>query len=88
MITDPDAEMIEWNDSGREELFRKVMNMVNFTSKNFRIVVAGEARDQKGNLLGRSAREYHFKLQPERDATGMVVPGGKLILTKYYEKSL
>lgn len=88
VITDPNAQTATWNDSGREELFRKVMSMVKFTSKTFRIVVTGEARDQKGNLLGRSSREFHYSIEPERDATGMVVPNGKLSLTKHYEKSL
>ena len=88
VIANPAAQTVEWDDAGREELFRKVMNMADFTSKTFRIVVAGEARDQKGNLLGRSAREYHFTIEPERDAKGMAVPNGKLTVTKHYEKSL
>ncbi len=88
VITDPANQTVEWNDAGREELFRKVMNMVNFTSKTFRIVVAGEARDPQSKLLARSSREYRYTIEPERDATGLIVPGGKLTITKHYEKSL
>ena len=88
VITDPTTEDIEWNDAGREELFRKVINMAGFSSKSFRIVVAGEARDMKGNLLARSSREYHYVIEPERDATGMIVPNGKLNIRKHYENSL
>ena len=87
-ITDPNTQSVTWDDAGREELLRKVLDMVNFTSNAFRIVVAGEVRDEKGKLIGRTAREYHYSLDPERDATGMVVPNGKLILTRHYEKSL
>jgi hypothetical protein len=88
VITDPITEDIEWDDAGREELFRKVMNMAGFTSKSFRIVVAGEARDLKGNLLARASREYHYVIEPERDATSMIVPNGKLNIRKHYENSL
>ncbi len=88
VITDPTTETVTWDDAGREELFRKVMNMVGFTSKNFRIVVAGEARDRNGNLFGRAAREYLYTIEPERDASGAVIPNGNLTFTRRYEKSL
>lgn len=81
-----------WDDAGREELLRKTLNLVNFTSKKFRIVVAGEARDQNGQLKGRTTREYHYTIEPQRDPTdGSIVTGtdGNAILnlTKHYEKS-
>ncbi len=87
-LQDPCVVQPEWDDAGREELFRKVMNLVTFGSKTFRIVVAGEARDKQGKLIGRSTREYHYTIEPERDAAGLVVPGGKIRLTKHYENSL
>jgi hypothetical protein len=88
VVTDPAVDQIEWDDAGREELFRKVMNLVNYSSKTFRIVVAGEARNKQGKLMGRSTREYHYTIEPERDATGLVIPGGNIRLTKHYENSL
>ncbi len=82
------APAVTWDDSGREELLRKTLHMLTFSSKAFRIVVAGEARDSSGKLLGRSTREYHYTLEPERDADGLIIPNGKIIVTKQYEKSL
>jgi len=81
-----------WDDAGREELLRKTLNLVNFTSKKFRIVVAGEARDRNGKLKGRTAREYQYTIEPQRDPTdGSIVTdsNGKkiLLITKHYEKS-
>lgn len=88
VVTDPAVNQIEWDDAGREELFRKVMNLVTFNSKTFRIVVAGEVRNKQGKLIGRSSREYHYSVEPERDATGLAIAGGKILFTKRYENSL
>ena len=88
VVANPAIDLLEWDDAGREELFRKVMNLVTFGSKTFRIVVAGEARDKQGKLIGRATREYHYTIEPERDAAGLVIPGGKIRLTKHYENSL
>lgn len=81
-----------WDDAGREELLRKTLNLVNFTSKKFRIVVAGEARDQNGRLMGRTAREYHYTIEPLRDpADGSIVTNSDgisiLEISKHYEKT-
>ncbi len=88
VVANPAVDMLEWDDAGREELFRKVMDLVTFGSKTFRIVVTGEARDKQGKLIGRATREYHYTIEPERDATGLVIPAGKIRLTKHYENSL
>ncbi|QTN32986.1 hypothetical protein HZ994_11855 [Akkermansiaceae bacterium] len=77
-----------WSDAGREELLRKTLDLVSFTSKSFRIVAAGEVRSASGELLGRKNREYHYTIEPERDANGLVVAGGKLTITKHYERDL
>jgi hypothetical protein len=87
------APPISWDDSGREELLQKTINLVNFTSRTFRIIVAGEARDASGNLKGRSTREYHYVVIPKRDpADGSISLNTNgnpiLLITKYYEKSL
>ncbi|MFK7851256.1 MAG: hypothetical protein AB8D78_09785 [Akkermansiaceae bacterium] len=90
----PGTEPVEsWDDAGREELFRKTMNLVDFKSNTFRVVVAAEARDPNGLLKGRAAREFHITLRPKRDpADGSIATdaNGNTILeiTKHYEKSL
>lgn len=88
VVTNPAVDMIEWNDAGREELFRKVMNLVTFGSKSFRIVVAGEARDRRGKVIGRANREYHCTIEPERDESGLAIPGGRTRVTIHYENTL
>lgn len=87
-VSNPAVDLIEWNDAGREELFRKVMNLVTFDSKTFRIVVAGEVRDRQGGIIGRSSREYHCSLEPARDASGVIIPGGEINVTIHYENTL
>ena len=88
-VTDNDNpnDLIEWNDGGREELMRKVMNLVTFHSKTFRIVVAGEVLSKSGKRLARATREFHFTVEPERDASGCALPNGKPLMTKHYEIS-
>ncbi|MFU8892221.1 MAG: hypothetical protein ACNA8L_01205 [Luteolibacter sp.] len=87
-VVNPSLDMIEWNDAGREELFRKVMNLVAFDSKSFRIVVAGEALDRSGRTIGKAMREYHCTIEPERDASGLVIPGGRPRVILHYENTL
>jgi len=87
------APPTSWDDAGREELLRRTLNLVNFTSKTFRIVVAGEARDQSGEVIGRATREYHYSVEPRRNSTtGEILTGTNgnplLDITKHYEKSL
>ena len=80
-------DLIEWDDAGREELMRKVMDLVTFQSKTFRIVVAGEVLSKSGKRLAHATREFHFTIEPERDATGLALPNGKPQITKHYEIS-
>lgn len=88
-VTDNDNpnDLVEWNDAGREELMRKVMDLVTFHSKTFRIVVAGEVLSKSGKRLARATREYHFTVEPERDANGQAIPDSKPRITKHYEIS-
>jgi hypothetical protein len=88
VVTNPTVDLVEWNDAGREELFRKVMDLVTFDSKMFRILVVGEARDKQGKVIGRSGREYHCTLEPERDDAGMAIPDGRTRVTIHYENTL
>jgi hypothetical protein len=84
---DDPSDLVEWNDVGREELMRKVMDLVTFHSKTFRIVVAGEVRSKSGKRLARATREFHFTVEPERDSNGLAITKGKPRITKHYEIS-
>jgi hypothetical protein len=84
---DNPSDLIEWNDAGREELMRKVMDLVTFHSKTYRIVVAGEVLSKSGKRLSRATREFHFTVEPERDSNGLAIPDGKPRITKHYEIS-
>jgi hypothetical protein len=84
---DDPNDLIEWNDAGREELLRKVMDLVTFHSKTFRIVVAGEVLSKSGKRLAKASREFHFTIEPERDSNGIVIPDGKPRIIKHYEIS-
>ena len=79
----------KWDDAGHEELFRKIVGLVSFQSKNFRIVVAGESLDNSGRVVGRSAREYHYCVEPQRnaDGTSLALPDKPVIITKSYERT-
>lgn len=83
-----------WSDAGREELFRKTLDLVTFTSKTFRIVVAGEVLDPAGKPIARATREYHYSIEPQRNPdTGEILTDadGKpsnIRIIKHYEKSL
>ncbi len=74
-----------WNDSGREELMKKVMDLVIYTSKNYRIVVAGEALDRSGKIISRSQREYWISLEPQRSANGIINHSLPPMIRKHYE---
>ena len=76
------------NDAGREQLFAKIMELVTFGSKDFRIVVKGEVLNPNGTVISRSSKEYIYRISPNRDpATGLVIPGNPPTLTKRYENT-
>ena len=77
-----------WDDAGREELFQRVCNLVTFRGKTFRIIVAGEAVDKSGVVIGRRTREFHIQIDSPRDADGAVIAGKPLIIKTLYEKTL
>jgi hypothetical protein len=88
-VTDPENpnDLISWNDAGKEELMRKVMDLVTFHSKTFRVVVAAEVISPKGKRLARATREFHLSIKPERDANGIALPDHEPRIIKHYEKS-
>ena len=82
-----------WDDAGREELFRKTLELVTFRSQIFRIVVAGETLDPQGRRIASARRVFHYFAEPRRDAaSGEIITGlnGKptIILSKLYESPL
>ncbi len=77
-----------WDDAGREELFQRVSNLVTFQSKTFRIIVAGQAVDKTGAVLGTRSREFYIQIEPQRDATGAILANKPLLIKSIYEKSL
>lgn len=81
------GDLIEWDDAGREELMRKVMDLVTFHSKTFRIVVAGEVLSKSGKPMARATREFHISVEPERDTNGLAIPDGNPRIIKHYEIS-
>lgn len=79
----------QWDDAGREELFRKTLGLVTFQSKIFRIVVMAEVLDTSGRAVAKTAREYHYRLEPARDTiTGLIIPGAPIRMIKLYENHL
>lgn len=77
-----------WDDAGREELFQRVSSLVTFQSKTFRIVVAGQVRNQTGAVIGRKAREYVIEIAPARDAQGAIIPNQPLQIRTLLQRNL
>ena len=59
----------EWNDSGREELYAKLLNLTAVRSRNFRIFVTGQSLDKNGRILSTSSKVFQVFLSPTRNAT-------------------
>lgn len=77
-----------WDDAGREELFQRVSSLVTFQSKTFRIVVAGQVRNQAGAVMSRKAREYVIEIAPARDAQGAIIPNQPLQIRTLLQRNL
>lgn len=67
----------EWNDSAAEELFARVFNGATVRSRNFKVVVTGQAlrhtRSGELRVLATRSRVYHVFVRPIRDASGNLV---------------
>lgn len=67
----------EWNDAAAEEAFGRIFNNATVRSRNFRIVVAGQAvrktRSGETKVLATRSRLYHVFVRPIRDANGNIV---------------
>lgn len=81
---------LTWDDAGREELFTRLCNLVDFGSRVFRVVVAGQSLQKSNSKLyvkARSVTEYWIALEPQRDASGAINPTKPPTITKIYETS-
>ncbi len=77
-----------WDDAGREELMQRVIPLVSFQSKTFRIVVTGQALGKNGAILGRRMREFIVEIAPPRDANGSIQIGKPLQIRILTERNL
>jgi hypothetical protein len=73
-----------WSDAGREELFARVLDLVSFGSKTYRIIVAGQTLDRNGKVVSTSRREYHYSIEPARGADGAVNAALSPVLRSLY----
>ena len=62
----------EWNDSAREELFSKLLNLATVRSRNFRVFVTGQALDKNGKVLSTVNKVFQVFLKPARAADGSI----------------
>lgn len=58
------AQPTEWNDSGREELFSKILSLTTVRSRNFRVFVTGQSLDKNGNVLSTVNKVFQVFLDP------------------------
>lgn len=77
-----------WKDSGREELFAKVLNLVTFQGKTFRVVVTGQVVSRTGQIAARSRREFHVNIEPARNPDGSADPNSPPIITRILEREI
>ena len=66
----------EWNDAAAEEAFARLFNSGTVRSRNFKVVVTGQAvrRTRSGDVkvLATRSRLYHVFVRPVRDAAGVI----------------
>lgn len=73
----------QWNDSGREELFSKILNLTTVRSRNFRVFVTGQALDKNGRVLSTVNKVFQIFLRPTRAANGSIPAGSQQTEIKY-----
>jgi hypothetical protein len=75
------AKATEWNDAAAEELFARLFNSTTVRSRNFRIVVTGQAIRQAtsrqtgvvtARVMATRSRLYHVFVEPVRAADGTI----------------
>lgn len=66
----------EWNDAAAEEAFARLYNSGTVRSRNFRVIVTGQAlrktRSGETKVLATRSRLYHVFIRPIRDAEGNI----------------
>ena len=73
----------EWNDSAREELFSKLLNLTTVRSRNFRVFVTGQALDKNGKVLSTVNKVFQVFLKPTRAADGSIPTGAQQTEIRY-----
>ncbi len=73
----------EWNDSAREELFSKLLNLTTVRSRNFRVFVTGQALDKNGKVLSTVNKVFQVFLKPTRAADGSIPAGAQQTEIRY-----
>jgi hypothetical protein len=67
----------EWNDAAAEEAFGRLYNSGTVRSRNFRVVVTGQAirktRSGATKVMATRSRLYHVFIRPIRDANGNII---------------
>jgi hypothetical protein len=76
----------EWNDSGREELFSKLLNLTTVRSRNFRVFVTGQSLDKDGRVRSTVSKVFQVFLNSTRSPTTGAVQSQRIELK--YEASL
>jgi hypothetical protein len=76
----------EWNDSGTEEYFAKVLPLATVRGRNFRIFVTGQALDKSGKVLSTVSKVFQVYVNPVRDPVTGKVTSQKIVTT--YETQL
>jgi hypothetical protein len=66
----------EWNDAAAEEVFARIFNSSTVRSRNFRIIITGQAvrtrRSGETDVLASRSRLYHVFVNPIRGADGRI----------------
>jgi hypothetical protein len=67
----------EWNDSAAEEVFARIFNNATVSSRNFRVIVTGQAvrRTRSGRLdvVATRTRQFHIFVRPIHDEEGNLI---------------
>lgn len=73
------------DDRGREEMFRRVMPLVRFNSRYFRIYLTAQVLDRSDKVVVTRSKAYDVLLEPVYDASGNLISQDMKIT---HEKSL
>lgn len=73
------------DDRGREEFFRRLLPLVTFQSRTFRMYLVTQVLDKNNNVVGMRSKVSDMYLEPIYDANGRIVGQNTKVV---YEKNL